>query len=120
MLATLDRLDLDTEKPSDEEIARKFGLEECYATGEMNCWNKVQPKIWALFDEPYSSTSAKVRIVRDGGGWWEMVEDGWWMNLGWLKWWEMVGVRVPRLFDWGWWGMMHHGAVGKGRCRRLL
>ena len=61
VLATLDRLDLDTEKPSDEEIARKFGLEDCYATGDMNCWNKVQPKIWALFDEPYSSTAAKVR-----------------------------------------------------------
>ena len=58
----MDRLDLDTEKPSDEEIARKFGLEECYATGEMNCWNKVQPKIWALFDEPYSSTAAKVTV----------------------------------------------------------
>ncbi|VVD00293.1 unnamed protein product [Leptidea sinapis] len=32
-LAVLDRLDLDTEKPSDEEVARKFGFEEDYYNG---------------------------------------------------------------------------------------
>ena len=29
----LDRLDLDTEKPSDEELAKKFGYEEDYYKG---------------------------------------------------------------------------------------
>jgi potassium voltage-gated channel Shaw-related subfamily C protein len=62
-LAILDRLDLDTDKPSDEDIMKKFGLEEQYAAGELTCWQKVKPKIWALFDEPYSSTCAKVSQI---------------------------------------------------------
>nr|CAH7734561.1 unnamed protein product [Callosobruchus chinensis] len=60
-LAVLDRLDLDTEKPSDEEIARKFGFEEDYFKGTLSWWQLMKPKIWSLFDEPYSSTTAKVR-----------------------------------------------------------
>ena len=60
-LQILDRLDLDTDKPTEEDIMKKFGLEDEYQTGELNCWQKVKPKIWALFDEPYSSTAAKVR-----------------------------------------------------------
>ncbi|XP_015904271.1 potassium voltage-gated channel protein Shaw [Parasteatoda tepidariorum] len=59
-LAVLDRLDLDTDKPSDEEIARKFCFEEDYNNGTLSCWQKVKPKIWSLFDEPYSSLWAKV------------------------------------------------------------
>jgi potassium voltage-gated channel Shaw-related subfamily C protein len=59
-LAVLDRLDLDTDKPSDEELARKFGFEEAYYNGELSWWQKTKPKIWSLFDEPYSSNSAKV------------------------------------------------------------
>ncbi|OQR76001.1 potassium voltage-gated channel protein Shaw-like [Tropilaelaps mercedesae] len=59
-LAVLDRLDLDTDKPSDEEIARKFGFEEDYYAGRITWWQKTKPKIWSLFDEPYSSTAAKV------------------------------------------------------------
>lgn len=60
-LAVLERLDLDTEKPSEEELARKFGYEEAYAKGKVNWWQALKPKIWALFDEPYSSYAAKVR-----------------------------------------------------------
>lgn len=56
----LDRLDLDTEKPSEEETARKFGFEEDYFSGTLSWWQKVKPKIWSLFDEPYSSNAAKV------------------------------------------------------------
>lgn len=59
-LAVLDRLDLDTEKPSDEEVARKFGFEEDYFKGTLSWWQLTKPKIWFLFDEPYSSTAAKV------------------------------------------------------------
>lgn len=58
----LDRLDLDTDKPSDEELARKFGFEEAYYSGNLSWWQKTKPKIWSLFDEPYSSNSAKVSI----------------------------------------------------------
>ncbi|KAK7091370.1 hypothetical protein V1264_009057 [Littorina saxatilis] len=63
VLAILDRLDLDTDKPTEEDIMKKFGLEEEYKAGELNCWQRIQPKIWALFDEPYSSTAAKIIAV---------------------------------------------------------
>ena len=32
-LAVLDRLDLDTDKPSDEEVAKRFGYEDEYYSG---------------------------------------------------------------------------------------
>lgn len=59
-LAVLDRLDLDTEKPSDEEVARKFGFEDAYSKGTVSWWQQMKPQIWSLFDEPYSSNAAKV------------------------------------------------------------
>lgn len=59
-LAVLERLDLDTEKPTDEELARKFGFEEDYMRGTVSWWQQMKPQIWSLFDEPYSSNSAKV------------------------------------------------------------
>ncbi|CAK9292528.1 unnamed protein product [Gordionus sp. m RMFG-2023] len=70
-LAVLDRLDLDSEKPTEEEIARRFALQEdrnlyyggagggSRRRGVMSYWRKYKPKIWALFDEPYSSKAAK-------------------------------------------------------------
>ncbi|KRG03312.1 potassium voltage-gated channel protein Shaw isoform X2 [Drosophila mojavensis] len=58
-LAVLDRLDLDTEKPSEEELARKFGFEEDYYKGTITWWQEMKPRIWSLFDEPYSSNAAK-------------------------------------------------------------
>ena len=61
-LTVLDTLDLDTEKPSDEEIARKFGFEDAYHEGRVTAWQRSKHKIWSIFDEPYSSTPAKVRI----------------------------------------------------------
>ena len=33
-LAVLDRLDLDTERPSEEELAKKFGYEDDYLKGK--------------------------------------------------------------------------------------
>jgi potassium voltage-gated channel Shaw-related subfamily C member 1 len=61
-LAVLERLDLDTEKPSEEDLARKFGYEESYAKGKVNWWQRLKPKLWSLMDEPYSSNAAKVKI----------------------------------------------------------
>lgn len=61
-LAVLDRLDLDTEKPSEEEVARKFGFEEDYYNGTVSWWQHLKPQMWSLFDEPYSSNAAKVRF----------------------------------------------------------
>ncbi|XP_052765254.1 potassium voltage-gated channel protein Shaw-like isoform X4 [Mya arenaria] len=63
VLGILDRLDLDTDKPTDDDIMKKFGWEEQYRTGDLKFWQRIKPKIWALFDEPYSSNSAKVIAV---------------------------------------------------------
>ena len=60
-LAVLDRLDLDTDKPSAEETAKKFGFEDDYYSGDLSWWQKTKPKIWSMFDEPYSSSTAKVK-----------------------------------------------------------
>ncbi|XP_052238610.1 potassium voltage-gated channel protein Shaw-like [Dreissena polymorpha] len=60
VLGILDRLDLDTDKPTDDDIMKKFGLEDQYRTGDLNFWQRIKPKIWALFDEPYSSNYAKL------------------------------------------------------------
>lgn len=62
-LAVLDRLDLDTDKPSAEETAKKFGFEDDYYSGDLSWWQKTKPKIWSMFDEPYSSSTAKVKMV---------------------------------------------------------
>ncbi|CAK1587294.1 unnamed protein product [Parnassius mnemosyne] len=62
-MAILDKLDIDSEKPSEEEIARIFGYEEAYLSGELGIWQRIKPKIWALFDEPSSSPAAKVISV---------------------------------------------------------
>ena len=59
----LDRLDLDTEKPSEEEIAKRFGYEDEYAEGRLTWWQQTKPRIWSMFDEPYSSNAAKVRYI---------------------------------------------------------
>ncbi|KAM7353672.1 shaw-like isoform 2-T3 [Cochliomyia hominivorax] len=59
-LAILDKLDIDNEKPSEEQVARLFGFEDSINKGQLNCWQRLKPKVWALFDEPSSSTGAKV------------------------------------------------------------
>jgi potassium voltage-gated channel Shaw-related subfamily C protein 1 len=64
VLGILDGLDMDTDKPTEDEIMKKFGWEEEYKNGQLNCWQRIQPKIWALFDEPYSSSAAKVISLR--------------------------------------------------------
>ncbi|PSN56104.1 Potassium voltage-gated channel protein Shaw, partial [Blattella germanica] len=58
-LAILDKLDIDAEKPSDEEIARLFGYEDDYLAGSLSRWQRLKPRVWSLFDEPYSSAGAK-------------------------------------------------------------
>ena len=61
-LAVLDRLDLDTEKLTEEDIAKKFGWDDDskYVNGVLPWYRRLQPKLWQLFDEPYSSNAAKV------------------------------------------------------------
>lgn len=59
-LAILDKLDIDSDRPNEEEIARLFGYEDDYISGRLNWWQKLKPQIWSIFDEPYSSITANV------------------------------------------------------------
>jgi len=59
-LQILDGLELDTDKPTEEDIMKKFGLDDEFQSGELTCWQRIKPRIWATFEEPYSSTFAKV------------------------------------------------------------
>lgn len=43
----------------DREVPRRFGIEDC-PDRSRGCWEVWQPKIWALFDDPYSSKAARV------------------------------------------------------------
>lgn len=63
-LAILDKLDIDSEKPNEEEVARMFGYEEEYLAGTLTPWQRTKPKLWALFNEPHSSLSAKVSATK--------------------------------------------------------
>ena len=59
-LQILDGLELDTDKPTEEDIMKKFGLDDEFQSGDLTCWQRIKPRIWATFEEPYSSTFAKV------------------------------------------------------------
>ncbi|CAF1022588.1 unnamed protein product [Didymodactylos carnosus] len=75
VLCVLDRLDLDAEPINEEEIPRKFGwdfdstirhknmsLQEYMRT--LPWFKRIQPRIWQLFEEPYSSSAAKaIQVV---------------------------------------------------------
>lgn len=58
-LDIIDKLDVDGERLSDEEIAQRFGYEDEFSTGTITRWQKFRCRLWAIFDEPYSSTMAK-------------------------------------------------------------
>uniref|UniRef100_A0A5S6QXS3 BTB domain-containing protein n=1 Tax=Trichuris muris TaxID=70415 RepID=A0A5S6QXS3_TRIMR len=62
-LAVLERLDVDSDLHDEEAVAKRFGWEDDYLSGNLSWWQRLKPKVWALFDEPYSSTSAKVIAV---------------------------------------------------------
>jgi hypothetical protein len=74
VLVGLDRLDLDAEPITEEEIPRKFGWDYDCAIRHKNMslqeymktlpwFKRVQPRIWQLFEEPYSSSAAKVTTI---------------------------------------------------------
>ncbi|VDN09056.1 unnamed protein product [Dibothriocephalus latus] len=58
-LQTLERLDIDTDKKTEEELYEHFHLEDAYRSGTLTKWQKWKPKLWALINEPYSSFWAK-------------------------------------------------------------
>ena len=61
-LAALDRLELDTEKLTEEDLAKKFGWDDDskFANGQLPWYARLQPKVWQLFEDPYSSNAAYV------------------------------------------------------------
>jgi len=59
-LQIIDRLDLDSDKMTEEDIMKKFGLEDEMLNGRLTFWQTLKPKIWAIFDEPNSSLAAKI------------------------------------------------------------
>jgi len=62
-LSIIDRLDLDSEKLTKEDIIKKCGYGEELENGQLTFWQNVKTHVWALFEEPNSSLAAKVRIV---------------------------------------------------------
>uniref|UniRef100_A0A0R3S0R1 BTB domain-containing protein n=1 Tax=Elaeophora elaphi TaxID=1147741 RepID=A0A0R3S0R1_9BILA len=66
VLTTLDKLDIDFDEnrlKDPEEVYRRFGWEDDYHNHSLSKWQKLKPKIWHLFDEPYSSHGAKIIAV---------------------------------------------------------
>lgn len=64
-LAVIETIDNDnTEQLSAEEIAKKFGFEDAFYSGTINRWQRLKPKVWSLFDEPWSSRYARVRSAK--------------------------------------------------------
>ncbi len=42
------------------EPRQRFGFEDEYLEGRLTWWQQTKPRIWSMFDEPYSSSAAKV------------------------------------------------------------
>ena len=61
-LTILDKLDIETENPTEEEVAQRFGWEDAYHRDALSLWQRTKPKMYSLFDEPHSSSCARVRI----------------------------------------------------------
>uniref|UniRef100_A0A5S6QB83 BTB domain-containing protein n=1 Tax=Trichuris muris TaxID=70415 RepID=A0A5S6QB83_TRIMR len=59
-LTVIDQLDIDNDQLNEEEVAKKFGWEEDYTAGKLTKWQHLKPKVWSLFDEPWSSGYARV------------------------------------------------------------
>ncbi len=63
-LATLERLSLDDDKTSSEDLAKMFGFEEEYRDFQRGAslpwYKRYKPVVWQMFYEPYSSKTAKV------------------------------------------------------------
>ena len=61
-LATLEKLEMEEDKTSDAELAKMFGIDEDpkWHDGTLPWYRKLKPIIWQMFNEPNSSSTAKV------------------------------------------------------------
>lgn len=63
-LAVIETIDNDNTEPlSAEETAKKFGYEDDFYGGTITAWQRLKPKVWSMFDEPWSSQYARVRLT---------------------------------------------------------
>ncbi|VDD90253.1 unnamed protein product [Enterobius vermicularis] len=62
-LAIIESLDLDKDPPTQEEIAKRFGWEDDYYSNNLSKWQQFKPRIWSLFDEPWSSKYSRVSLA---------------------------------------------------------
>ena len=62
-LSILDSLELDTVRSSRQEVIKKFGWDDNYVQGRLPKYKKMMMIIWQIFEEPRSSTIAKVITV---------------------------------------------------------
>ena len=62
-LSILDSLELDTVRSSQQELIKKFGWDDnlAYLQGHLPKYKKIMMIIWQIFEEPRSSTTAKVK-----------------------------------------------------------
>jgi potassium voltage-gated channel Shaw-related subfamily C protein 1 len=60
-LATLDRLNIDLDRTSKQDLEIKFGLDGTNFS-RFSFFKQMQPIVWQLFEEPRSSVPANVRI----------------------------------------------------------
>ena len=58
-LRTLCSMDLDSEQPPEEELLRRFGLEEAVRAHKLTWWQRVRPRLWLLFDQPFVESRAR-------------------------------------------------------------
>jgi potassium voltage-gated channel Shaw-related subfamily C protein 1 len=61
-LSTLDRLNIDVDRTSKEDLEIKFGLQDI-SYNRFKFIKQLQPIIWQLFEEPRSSKPANVSII---------------------------------------------------------
>jgi hypothetical protein len=62
-LQTLDSIGLDADGSTPDDLIKKFGWEgdfQLITTGRLSMYKRIKTIIWQLFEEPRSSTMAKV------------------------------------------------------------
>ncbi len=59
-LAVLDRLNIDVQKTSAQDLAIRFGIDHHpnYRTGDLPFFVRMKPIVWQMFEEPRSSDAA--------------------------------------------------------------
>uniref|UniRef100_A0A1I7XJ45 Ion_trans domain-containing protein n=1 Tax=Heterorhabditis bacteriophora TaxID=37862 RepID=A0A1I7XJ45_HETBA len=63
VLKTLDELDIEVDNEDGPDLYKRFGWEDDFHNDSLSNWQKMKPKIWRLFDEPSSSSGAKVIAI---------------------------------------------------------